>query len=663
MCLRALSPGQAMIRGAFAAGPLAWGRGVMRWLAAWPNWLWLAAVFFCMPAWAEATDACEPEILSIQMAQAPDGSRPVEGWQETVLPDRWAAHWPEYTGAVWYRVDWVRGCRDSAAPPAPVGLAMEWISLAGIVYINDDLLWRDRSLSEPFSRSWNMPRYWRLPESSLHDGVNTLWIGVHGLSSQGGGLGRVHLGEPGALESLQQTKVWHQRTMFIINLAISTVLGCLFFCIWLHDRSQHASGWYVLTAFFWIVFAANMLCTEPWPFLSTLWMARINVVACLLFVCCYCMFTWSFCRLRLRRTAWVLGLLQLGMAFAVLLVPDKWLSPVTQVAILGAAAIFSSSNLLLLGYGLVKRSVEPLVLAISGLLCIAISIHDILLVAELIKSQPLLSYTSLLTMLTLSILLGRRIARNMRRIAQFNQELSSAVSQACDDLSATLAREHALALDNSVLQERLQISRDLHDSLGGSLVRSIAVVEQARTPLDNTRFLSMLKLLRNDLRQVIDSSAQVESAGVHSPQALMAPLRHRFVNLFDELGIASEWSIPSAWRMAPSARVCLALTRLVEEALANVIKHSRARRALITLELPEQDMLVLRIEDDGVGFDVDAVQDAGLSVGMRSMHVRMERIGGSLQVSSRRGHTRLEASLHLHAAGAAEGGATLRTAN
>ena len=46
--------------------------------------------------------------------------------------------------------------------------------MAGEVYANDDLLWRDASQSEPLSRSWNMPRYWRLPESAMRDGVNTI---------------------------------------------------------------------------------------------------------------------------------------------------------------------------------------------------------------------------------------------------------------------------------------------------------------------------------------------------------------------------------------------------------------------------------------------------------------------------------------------------------
>ena len=49
---------------------------------------------------------------------------------------------------------------------------------------------------------------------------------------------------------------------------------------------------------------------------------------------------------------------------------------------------------------------------------------------------------------------------------------------------------------------------------------------------------------------------------------------------------------------------------------------------------PQPDTLVVRVEDDGVGFDVLAVQRAGMSVGMRSMAARAERMGGTLTVRS-----------------------------
>jgi len=67
----------------------------------------------------------------------------------------------------------------------------------------------------------------------------------------------------------------------------------------------------------------------------------------------------------------------------------------------------------------------------------------------------------------------------------------------------------------------------------------------------------------------------------------------------------------------------------------------------VCLELPDANRLLLSIDDDGVGFDVAAVRQAGMSVGMRSMHLRIARVGGTLTVSSQPGHTMLKAELAL----------------
>jgi len=180
----------------------------------------------------------------------------------------------------------------------------------------------------------------------------------------------------------------------------------------------------------------------------------------------------------------------------------------------------------------------------------------------------------------------------------------------------------------------MQISHDLHDGLGGSLVRSMALVEQAREPLPNERVLSLMKVMRDDLRQVIDHGSSAGAVVPATPVQWAAPLRHRFTRILDELGVVSHWQIAAQWQGVPSALQCLGLTRLAEEALSNVIKHSQARHLRVTCAQPRPAVLEVRIEDDGVGFDVAAVQRAGLSVGMRSMVARAARIGGTCQVQS-----------------------------
>ncbi|UIP22006.1 sensor histidine kinase [Achromobacter deleyi] len=605
-----------------------------------------------MPAWAQEPAAepaaCTAQVLSISVAKgADDGNRPGAGaWQPTTLPDDWSRRWPGYGGTAWYRIDWRPRC--PAGQSGPVALSLQSVVMAGEVFVNDALIWRDPQMTEPLTRSWNMPRYWLIPVALMRDGVNTLWIRVVGVAGQSPGLGPVQLGEPQAVLQHYEDLVWNNRSLFQVNLIVSAVLGGLFFCIWIVRREQRTYGWYALMALFWVLFIANVLVTSPWPFPTTLIAARANVMVLVLYVACFCIFTWRFGRQslpRLEKALWILSALLLAAAA---LTPDANLHWAQLVITLAAAAIFFANCLQFPLHAMRTRRPEHGMLAACLLIFLFVSAHDLLLILKLIDSgHAYTPFSSLVVTLCMSAILGLRHARNVQRIERFNQELADSIAQARTELATTLEREHALAMANTRLHERLQIAHDLHDGLGGSLVRMMAVVEQSGAPLQSRQFLSMLKLLRDDLRQTIDSGS---SAGVKvpaTPQEWIAPLRHRFVQMFDELDIASEWRFPPRWNPAPNALQCLALTRLVEESLTNAIKHSRARRIRLQIQQPEPDILELRIEDDGVGFDVAAVQQAGVSVGMRSMHTRIARAGGTLKVRSSPGQTQLIARVEL----------------
>jgi signal transduction histidine kinase len=242
-----------------------------------------------------------------------------------------------------------------------------------------------------------------------------------------------------------------------------------------------------------------------------------------------------------------------------------------------------------------------------------------------------------LVMALVTLLLVGQQAQQIRSVERFNRELAEGVAAARAELAQALAREHAQALDNAKLQERMQIAHDLHDGLGASLVRGMALVEQSPQPLSNARTLSLLKTLRDDLRQVIDQGSSAGASVPETPVQWLAPLRHRFTRIFDELGIASDWQLPPCWEDlggTPGVLQCLGLTRIVEESLSNVLKHSHARHVRVHGARLRPQVMQLRIEDDGVGFDVAAVREAGQSVGMRSMAARAERIGAWLEIES-----------------------------
>jgi two-component system, NarL family, sensor kinase len=80
----------------------------------------------------------------------------------------------------------------------------------------------------------------------------------------------------------------------------------------------------------------------------------------------------------------------------------------------------------------------------------------------------------------------------------------------------------------------------------------------------------------------------------------------------------------------------IAVDRVLREALANVAKHSNAGNVTVYLQgLP--DVLVLKIWDDGDGFDPEASKQSNARIGLRSMRERLELIGGKLTIDSRLG--------------------------
>ena len=623
----------------------------MKVLLRWGLWLWLV---LCIPAWAEIPvqpGACAPQVLSTTAVRAlpeDEATRPAQGWEPVQLPDMWLQRWPGHDGSVWYRIDWVHGCLSSTGGTEPLALGIDGMGIAGEVFINEDLLWRDASLIEPLSRSWNMPRVFLLPASALREGVNHIWVRVVGLSALSSGLGGLRLGLADEVLPLHESNLWRQRTAYVVSAGMSAAVGCLFLVVWYLRRDERAYGWYAAMSLCWLVYLMGLLATEPWPLLDTLGMARANIAVFVLYVLCFCLFTFRFGQQKLPRTEkWLWMLAMLGVVAAVL-APRAVVNEVFLVVWLGFALILMATCLQFQWHAWCTRQLHHLLLALCWLFLLVVGVHDLVLALTGWNThETWASVTGPVGTVFMALLLGSRMASDTRRIERFNHELEGAVASARTELSQALAREHAQALANAKLQERQEIAHDLHDGLGGSLVRSMALVELAPQPLSNARVLSLLKVLRDDLRQVIDHGSSAGAVVPETPVQWAAPLRHRFTRILDEVGVASQWHVARQWQGRPSALQCLGLTRIVEEALSNVIKHSRAAKVCVECSQPAPGQLLVCIEDDGVGFDVDAVQHAGLSVGMRSMTARAERMGGRLQVASDATGTRLTVVLVL----------------
>ena len=612
--------------------------------------MWLAALVLWLPAGVLA-DTCAPRIVSVQAAPALDGARPLTGWVDVTLPDTWSRRWPAHGDSGWYRIDWERSCTNGE----PVALGIDGISVAGEVYNNGDLLWRDAFLVEPLSRSWNVPRWWVLPESGLQPGVNTVWVRAVGPAALGPGLRAVRLGDASTVAAQHYRTQWRQRTLYLINAVLCGMAGALFSVVWTLRRNTPAGaayGWFGLMALTWLAYLTTYLAYTQWPWPDALARSRFSMVALVGYVLSACLFTLRFGGQRLPRTErmlWALAALGAGTA---VFVPDDvaglWFGRVWQ----GAMWVFMFNCLQFQWHAWRPRPEGRkqlhMLLALCWLAVMALTVTTLIPgVDRWNVARNWAAFSGLLVISLVMLLLGAQLMQRVRSVERFNRALEQGVAEARAQLAQALAREHTRALEHTRLQERIQLAHDLHDGLGGSLIRSMALVEQAPQPLPNERVLSLLKMLRDDLRQVIDQGSSAGAQVPATPVQWAAPLRHRFTRIFDEMGVTSLWDMPPHWQGRPSALQCLGLTRLVEEALSNTIKHSRARQVRVQCTQPQGGALCLRIEDDGVGFDVEAVRHAGLSVGMRSMMARAERIGGALEVVSSSAGTKLTVKLAL----------------
>jgi signal transduction histidine kinase len=97
--------------------------------------------------------------------------------------------------------------------------------------------------------------------------------------------------------------------------------------------------------------------------------------------------------------------------------------------------------------------------------------------------------------------------------------------------------------------------------------------------------------------------------------------------------------VPDPPEMALPPEIEVAAFRIVQEALTNALHHAQAGEVCVCLEKGDGE-LVVRVQDDGRGFDAEAVlrgNDEAQSLGLLGMQERAQLAGGSLEIVSSRG--------------------------
>lgn len=203
------------------------------------------------------------------------------------------------------------------------------------------------------------------------------------------------------------------------------------------------------------------------------------------------------------------------------------------------------------------------------------------------------------------------------------------------------------ARDAAVAEERLRVSRDLHDgvlqSLTGCRLNIAATAASAeRTSVEIAAQLRALERSlahdQQELREVIQNLR-----GVDSPRRRM-PLRDLCARVERQWGVTVTLT-PDADAIVPE-ELNTSMVLMVHEALANAVRHGKAKSTRVAIERRSQH-LVVRVDDDGQGFPFKgAFQGSQLAqTGPWSLRERAETLGGTLAVISHDTGSTIEISI------------------
>jgi len=227
-----------------------------------------------------------------------------------------------------------------------------------------------------------------------------------------------------------------------------------------------------------------------------------------------------------------------------------------------------------------------------------------------------------------AILIGRAY-RALRQESAEHQRLY-------EELLAAQSRLAAAEREGGVLAERARLAREIHDTVAQGLSSITLLLNAVERTAPDAPTVGQVRLAR-----------ETAAAGLAETRRF---IRELTPPLLDEQSIggalrrlaAESWNRPGLTvdvRAADAIPLPMdlqsALLRVAQGAMANVLAHSHASHATVTLASTEEDVHLV-ISDDGVGFVPDDVMAApgGPSFGLRAIRERVEQFGGSVDVRS-----------------------------
>ncbi len=566
-------------------------------------------------------------------------------WQRAALPYVMEAHQADGPGAVaapakevvttWFRIrlDALAQARGSSNLYLP-----RWHTPGQLaVYADGQLLYR--SIGSPVWNLFSHPALLlRLRQAS--DGVqpHTLLIRMDSVPTRSAALSSVYVGNADALRGDASLRDWLTYQLpFMMNAAFVAV-GLFSFSVWV-VRQRYPNLLLFLVSVLHIVRRWHFqLGAETLP-IPDAWFVWLTLNA-LLWQVIATHFFLEF--LHERKLRWFgRGLLVLGVLVSLLTLPVPWLSLPDLLGLRAQVQVIVMCTAFAIGcagtWGAWKgKSKDAAILIIAYWISALGGYVDWFNITYhwSVEGYYFTPYTGSVYAGAFIALMFRRYLFVLGEIETVNAGLEQRLKTREAELEESHTRLREVERQQTLSNERRRLTQDMHDGLGFSLVSALRVVESGR--MNEAELSAVLKSCIDDLKLTIDSMEPVEADLL----LLLATLRFRLGPRLSVAGVALHWRVADVPKLDwLDPRNSLQVLRILQEAFANVLKHTRATEIQVSTSAAD-GWVSVRIEDNGQGFDVTASAAQG-GKGLSNQRQRAKIIGGEVAIESSARGTRL----------------------
>jgi two-component system sensor histidine kinase UhpB len=608
-----------------------------RWLAA---RAWAGTVALGLALLTAACAGPEPGEATVALTQAVAAQGDTEHFPtntaahvEVPLPDNWETRPSWQDGPVWYRLQF-----DTPADLAPGTVLAAYIERACAnleVRLNGRLLHSSGSMRPPVTRSCYYSRLINLPEGVLQATGNRLDIKLAGYTLQrvgarqrGGGLSEVLVGPLTQMQDLHEGHLLLGPWLAVTTGAMLILLGLLAFVVaaWRHAPylgyfGAATSLWGVLSARFWW---RDIPMGNAWVEWITCSLIGLVAVVTVLFLLRYC-------GLRLRRLEMALWAQSLLLPATLVLAGGEHLfSTATAWYVVMCAEVLAAMVAFLLRAWRFSR----VDFWIMGAVIIA---QATMLLVETMMQNGWIPHHGLNVVQfaapVLFIAIGARIVLAFMHALQATEQAREEAERRVREITADMERNYAqmseLQVEQVTAKERKRIAADLHDDLGAKLLTIVHTSESERIA---TLAREALEEMRLSVRGITGKPVALGDA--------LGDWRSEAMSRLSDGGVELAWNTPSELEFSErsiGARTYVQTTRILREAVSNLLKHSGASHCDIGVRIDTNDLEVT-IADNGRGIPMELDGKLDRGHGMASMKHRAKQMQGQCLVESGPGY-------------------------